>query len=149
MKRKPFLKRKERVEPQQTTEPSYEIPFTIPEIDTVMQSLIEANIPIQTYILLDQKFQPAKLQSAQIDRREGGGIIPGGVLTFNSKMNEEGAVAIEEFNETYIYGEGDAYYKKTPGGGKRVYKIMKGDEIEITTNEDLAGNGSGEINKGD
>jgi hypothetical protein len=69
-------------QPQQPGEAVYQIPFTIPEIDTVMQSLIEANVPIRTYMLLDNKFNQVKrralLNSIPKDPpNESGEVNPG------------------------------------------------------------------------
>jgi hypothetical protein len=52
-------------------------------------------------------------------------------------------VPIEEFDPEREYKEGEVYKRLNPFG---VFKIIKGEEIEITTNGDYAKYGSGETN---
>lgn len=138
MKRKPLFKSKERGFPGHSNPPQppqqpqqndleFLIPFTIPEIDLLMQTLIELNAPIQTYILLDSKFQSVKVEESR---------------TFSSKINEE-AGTFPDWEAGVLYRNGDKYVKRDPFG---VFEIINGQEIEITVNQDLADNGPGEIN---
>lgn len=130
--------------PQQPQQPQqndkvYHIPFTIPEIDRLMTDLIDLNIPIQTFIILDSKFNAVKRNTIGAEAR-----------TFQSKMNAmEGGELIPDWEEGVYYRDGDTYVKRDPFG---VFKIIKGQEIEITTNEgsdQSLSNGPGETNPGD
>lgn len=42
----------------------YDIPFTIQEIDRIMAALIELNVPVRTWFLLDSKFARVRQEAA-------------------------------------------------------------------------------------
>lgn len=52
-------------------------------------------------------------------------------------------VPIEEFDPDKKYNDGDVFKRLDPFG---VFLIVKGEDIEITTNGDFSIHGSGEIN---
>ena len=43
---------------------TFQVPFTIQEIDRIMSAMLELNVPIRTWLLLDQKFGPIRHQAS-------------------------------------------------------------------------------------
>lgn len=70
--------------PEQTEPKTYAIPFTMEEIDAVMSTMIDLNVPVRTWLLLDSKFGPIKQQS-RTPKQE----VQGDTLVLQSKMNDE------------------------------------------------------------
>lgn len=121
-------------QPGQQNEPVYQVGFTIGEIDMLMRSLIEANIPIQTYMLLDKKFNAIKRKSL--------GIPGPGSPTFQSKINQE-VREIPDWEDGVEYKEGDRFIKRDPFG---IFMIKEGRAVDITIAQERTKNEPGETN---
>lgn len=73
--------------PKQTEPKTYAIPFTMEEIDAVMSTMIDLNVPVRTWLLLDSKFGPIKQQSRTPQQR-----TEGDTLVLQSKINQDESV---------------------------------------------------------